>query len=143
MNLGNGWISALNIKTEVYPERNLRWHVITGALNKEDLLRELGKLYSAEYYDQNMNALWDLRKTDFSRITADDVHEVAEYVQDTEKDVSNYKTALVASNELAALGYGVAQMYALLMSSKNHGVVQVFLTVEAAEEWLDEDMEKS
>lgn len=81
----------------------------------------------------------DITKAEKVEITADQVKQVADYLNLKRKGRRGGRTAIVAGNNVS---YGLARMLEMItaLGDKNYGIsMMVFRNLEEARQWLDQD----
>jgi len=122
------------IETRIDRKNNLRRHTVTGVLTVEDLAQELKDIYSQEGCQANMNVLWDVRDTDLSSFTEEQVRRIRDLVKDQWGSGDTSRAALVAEKEL---NYGLLRMYELLLEVYTSNKIRVFKNMEDARKWMN------
>jgi hypothetical protein len=142
MMLRTGWrkdnltTSKMDFLVHIDKKRNIRSLKVSGLLNITELVNKLGDFYKSSEYDPYMNALWDLRTADFSKVTTDAVHSFVDIVKKYwGQEGKNKKAALVVSSDF---DYGIARMYEIPLSLGTSGDIMVFKDYDEAEKWLGE-----
>ena len=124
----------MEITTKV--EGNIRWHIVKGVININELTEYLKKIYSSQDFDSNMNVFWNLYGADFSLVTAEDIFHFKDYVGAHWGKEGKSKAALVVPNEI---GYGMSRIYEIMMESDFPSSIEVFKDIVKAREWIEAD----
>ena len=114
-------------------ENHLTVHVFTGVVLAKDIV-EAVKAQSAS--GPTLHNLWDLTDADMSRITNDDIQEIALLVKQAAPKGRTGRTAIVSASDL---GFGIGRAYSTLAELFGQSVeVQSFRSQQAAKEWISE-----
>jgi len=127
-------LHVVEITTKV--EGNIRWHIVKGVININELTEYLKKIYSSQDFDSNMNVFWNLYGADFSLVTAEDIFHFKDYVGAHWGKEGKSKAALVVPNEI---GYGMSRIYEIMMESDFPSSIEVFKDIVKAREWIEAD----
>lgn len=123
----------MNITTEINLEKNLRYHIVKGVFDVNELSEYLKGLYNSLDSGSEMKSCWDLRDADFTSISTEDVQATMEYVsQNWGKDKT--RAAFVVSRDLE---YGMLRMYQTMMELNNPSEVSVFRDMSEARKWVE------
>ena len=126
----------MEISTEINKEKNIRYHIVSGAIDVNELIKYLKGIYDASDFNSEMSVFWNLQKADSSAVSSKDVDILSEYVGRQWGKGGKSKAALVVSNDL---DYGMSRMYQIMMEGPTHSKIQVFRDINEAEEWLKEE----
>jgi acyl CoA:acetate/3-ketoacid CoA transferase len=119
------------VHQHIESEKLLTVHICSGTILKQELINTVKALYDSE---PTPNHLWDLTETDFSKINADDLKDIAEFAKQYAPTRIGCRTALVAAS---ALGFGLARMYEAFSENTGQCVeISVFHSRKEAEEWI-------
>ena len=112
-------------------DNKLLYGTIEGQIGIDELRDALGKITTSTEFPPNVNALWDLRNLDFSRLNADFGEAIISAREENSKR-GNSKIALIAEDDL---DYGMSRMYQML-SDNLPQKISVFRDTDIAENWL-------
>ena len=126
----------MELSTEINKEKNIRYHVVTGPIDVDELINVLQAIYGATDFDPEMNVFWDLQKADSSAVSSDDVYRLKKYVSNKWGRGGNSRAALVVSREV---DFGMSRMYQIMMEGDNPSKIKVFKDLHEAEQWLAEE----
>ena len=120
--------------SEYIDEANhLAVHVLNGTISAKDIIDAV-KAQSAS--GPTLHNLWDLTDADMSRITNDDIQEIALLVKQAAPKGRTGRTAIVSASDL---GFGIGRAYSTLAELFGQSVeVQSFRSQQAAKEWISE-----
>lgn len=103
----------------------------TGEITLQEILRAIESFYNET---PTQYVLWDLTLARVTSITAEQVRQVVEKVQNLGANRAGGKTAIVFASDSA---YGLGRMYETLIDLKNHTYeTHVFHLLEEAKNWL-------
>jgi hypothetical protein len=123
----------MNIVTVFEPERMLRTQQVTGTINLAGLRDVLQGLYTSKQFNPDLNALWDLRKADFSGILPEDVRELMHVVVSLWGRSGKCHSAVLVNTEAE---FGVVRTYISQFGRNAPCKIRVFLDLNAARQWL-------
>ena len=126
------------IVTSYDKESNTRLHVVTGQVEAKDFIEELGKVYSSEDMPVHANLVWDLSGADVSKVTRDQVRQLATFVKSAWKEKTDLKAAFIVSSDLT---FGMARMYEQLLNLFDENNIRIFKSHEDAWDWLANPVE--
>ena len=126
----------MELSTEINKEKNIRYHVVTGAIDVHELINVLQAIYDARDFDPEMNVFWDLQNADSSAVSSDDVYTLQKYVSNKWGQGGYSRAALVVSREV---DFGMSRMYQIMMEGNNPSKIKVFKDFHEAEQWLAEE----
>ena len=121
------------IKTSYKKEFNARLHVVTGQVEVEDFIGELGKVYSSEDMPVQANVVWDLSGADLSKITGDQVRQLATFVKNAWKGKTDLKAAFIVNS---SLNFGMTRMYEQRLNLFDEDHFKIFKSHDEAWDWL-------
>ena len=116
--------------------RNIRWHVVRGAIDIVELTANLKQIYNSSDFNSNMNVFWDFLEADFTSLSTEDLSIFKDYVAMHWGKEGKSKAALVVSDEL---GFGMLRMFELLMKSKTLNNIVIFKDIDKAKEWIESE----
>jgi len=123
----------MNIVTVFDPERMIRTHQVSGTISLPAFRGILPALYSSKQFNPDMNALWDLRQADFSRIMPEDVRNLMHVVVSNWGRGGRCHSAILVASETE---YGVARTYVSQFGQAAPCQIKVFQEVDEARQWL-------
>jgi len=124
----------MEISTEINKKKNIRSHIVRGAIDISELTEYLKEIYNSPDFDPEMNVFWDLRKADFSYVSSEDVWSFKRYVGNNWGTEGKSKAALVVSHDF---DYGMSRMYQNMMDGETSSEIVVFRDIEKAKEWVE------
>jgi len=124
---------SLEIRTELDKARGLRVHLVRGRVTYEELVRALEEIYSAPWFDPDMNSLWDLREARFDSASRPAVEEVVRLVIGNLGSVRRGKVACVISGEFEE---GLVRLFKAVVETRTTNRVGLFRDREAALRWV-------
>ena len=124
----------MEISTEIKKEKNIRYHIVSGAIDVNELIKYLKGIYDASNFNSEMNVFWNLQKADSSTVSSKDVDILSEYVGKQWGKGGKSKAALVVSHDL---DYGMSRMYQMMMEGSTSSEVVVFKDINKAKEWIE------
>ena len=123
----------MHIQTQFDLEKNVRLHRITGEVNLSEFHECLRLLYASPKFNPDMNALWDIRQADFSKITPDDVRALMHVVATHWGKDGKCRAAIVVAGMAE---YGISRMYESQFGPAAPCKIKVFLDLELAWKWF-------
>ena len=123
-------------------EKNVRIHRLTGEVNLPEFHELLRQLYASPQFNPDMNALWDIRKADFSKVSPDDVRALMQVVATHWGKDGKCRAAIVVAGMAE---YGISRMYESQFGPAAPCKIKVFLDMDLAWKWFEasEDIVKS
>ena len=121
------------IESSYEKEGNIRLHVVTGQVEAKDFLTELGNVYSSKDVPVHANVFWDLTEADVSKITRDEIRQLATFVKSAWKTQPGLKAAFVVDSELA---FGMTRMYEQLLNLFDQDNIKIFKSSDEAWDWM-------
>lgn len=125
--------ARMQVVTVFDPDCSLRTHQVTGVINLPAFRGILQSLYTSRQFDPDMNALWDLRQADFSRVMPEDVRALMHVVVSTWQPGGKCHSAILVSN---LTDYGVARIYVSQFGTAAPCKIKVFMDAAEALKWL-------
>ena len=123
----------MGIITKVDENKQLTSHKVSGAVTVEALLNVLTPFWENR---PTLNELWDFREASEAALDYHKANEIFDLVRKHAHKRSGGKTAFISSSDSEA---SMASMVREIMISENVPFqVEVFQTVEAALQWMDE-----
>ena len=104
---------------------------MSGKLSQEEILAAFDLTVSDRRYKNGMGRLWDFREVDLSSLKTETVVKMAQYSLRFPPGINDVKVSFVVSRDFE---YGMSRMFE--MSSKSKTPINVFRSVEEAEEWM-------
>jgi len=106
---------------------------LEGVLCPQDYQGAIEALLKAPYFHPDINTIWDFRKADMTRLTADAIRSIALHSERTAPlRGTTWKTALLVQG---ALSFGLARMFDGYTVNAPYRM-ETFLEMEKAEAWL-------
>ena len=124
----------MDVRTKMDPEKDCRYHTVTGELTLVRLKNALSAVYARPGFRYDQSSLWDLRKATTQHVSAAEVQSIAALVKKHWAGSEAARSALVVSTDL---DYGMARMYEMLMEGEIGPRVKVFRDMEEAKAWLE------
>ena len=122
-----------NIHVRIESESDLTVYTVIGSVTADDIQHIIKKFYE-DHITQNV--LFDLSKSDVSRLSADDVHSIAHTPRKCAETRTGGKTAIVAPTDIT---FGLTRMYEFMTEVQNFSfTTQTFRTSQDAYQWLFE-----
>jgi len=123
-----------NAIIQVESESDLTVFTVVGEVTASDARNAIQKFYEGNV---TLNVLWDLTKSDVSKLSADDVHSIAHTPRKYAEMRKGGKTAIVAPTDIA---FGLTRMYEFMTEIQNYSFnTQAFRTTQEAYRWLLEE----
>ena len=125
----------MNMETQFDLEKKVRIHQISGDVNLPQFQELMRSLYASPNFDPAMNALWDYRQADFSKVTNEDVRAFIQIVASYwNKDVNGkYRAAIVVAGMAE---YGICRLYESQFGPTAPCKMKVFLDIDLAWKWF-------
>jgi len=123
----------MHIETKFDLEKSVRIHRITGEVNLPEFHEILRQLYASPNFNPDMNALWDIREADFSKVTPDDVRSLMQVVATHWGKDGKCRAAIVVAGMAE---YGISRMYESQFGPAAPCKIKVFLDMELAWKWF-------
>lgn len=117
-------------------EAGIVYTVIEGAVDTDELLKELDTLIKQPDFRPGLNGITDLRKSEMDTFT-DDVQRVAEFFIKHREQVGASKTAIVLSGFVT---YGMTRMFQAFADDSSVET-QIFQDMDEALEWIESGKE--
>ena len=124
----------MDISTEINKKKNMRWHIVKGAIDLRELTDYLKEIYNSPDFDSEMNVFWDLQEADFSCVASEDIRSFRDYVYKQWGVGGKSKAALIVSR---TSDYGVSRMYQIMMENVTSSKIAVFRDRNEAKEWIE------
>ena len=124
----------MEISTEINKKKNIRSHIVIGAVHISELTEYLKVIYNTPDLDTEMNVFWDLRKADFSSISSEEVRSFMGFVSKQWGTGGKSKAALVVSSDFE---FGMSRMYQIMMDGATSSDIAIFRNVDEANEWIE------
>jgi hypothetical protein len=123
----------MKFTTKTDTQSKLRIHTVQGALEKDSLLENLQKVYSGADFDENMNAIWDLREADLTPFSYAQIEEIGEYVGKQWGIEGQSKAAIVVSRDV---DYGLTHILKMLLEARSSIKIRTFRDYQEALVWV-------
>ena len=122
-------------ETQFDLEKKVRIHQISGEVNLPQFREMLQELYSSPSFDPELNALWDYRHADFSKVTNEDVQAFIQIVAAywSKHGNSKYRAAIVVPGMAE---YSICRMYESQFGPTAPCKMKVFLDIDLAWKWF-------
>ncbi len=104
----------------------------TGPLTVEEVLKVAEQLTTRPQYHEGTARLWDVRKTDLTGLTGDDMRRIGNAVVAGKLFSPGSRAAILVARDV---DFGISRMY-LSSEEEDLGTTQVFRDPESAEAWL-------
>ncbi|UCF05396.1 MAG: hypothetical protein JSV33_16045 [bacterium] len=123
----------MGVTTDIDIESKIRMHKVTGALQRDELIAVLDKVYKTPGYDPDMDVVWDLREADLTSFSSEDIQAVRNFVGRKWGTGGKSRAALVVSRDVE---FGLTRMYEVYLESDTKSQVHVFRDMDKAMEWI-------
>ncbi len=110
-------------------------HLFTGEISKDDIIDAYDESLKISDLKADTSVIWEFRKVSLPNLTdtVNQVRAIADYIKEnSRKEKSNYKVALVAADDLV---FGLARMYQSVATFLPVEFM-VFRKFTAAEDWV-------
>ena len=125
--------SLMRIETTFDRERAVRIHHMSGVVNLPEFQEGLRALYASPNFDPDLNALWDVRQADFSKVAPDDVRALMQVVASNWGKDGKCRAAIVVGGMAE---YGLCRMYESQFGPAAPCKIKIFLDIELAWKWF-------
>ena len=98
----------MNIESHFDVDKMVRIHRVSGVVSLSEFHEILRTLYTSPNFNPDMNALWDIRQADFSKVTPDDVRALMQVVATHWGKDGKCRAAIVVAGMAE---YGISRMY--------------------------------
>lgn len=105
---------------------------ITGRIIPDEINSIFSKIKESKEYPVDIDALWDLRKTDF-QVADEGLFKRIVAIRSQYPERSNMKAAFITSDDLS---YGMTRMYEILSGFAVQRTIKVFRNYAEGEQWL-------
>ena len=105
-----------------------------GLITSEQIFHAFDAAVSHIDYQKGMARIWDFREADLSRITPDSIMSLAQYSLAFPKGINDVNVAFVVKRDLELELVTKSKSIA----SKTKTPIQIFKSIEEAEDWLSE-----
>ena len=120
------------IQKKIMKDKNLTIIEVTGKVASKEIIDTMKEMYASEF---SLNLLWDLSRSDLSKITADQIRRIVDAAKQYAHLREGGKTALFTT---VPVGFGIARMYEILAEANQHPIPnRVFRSFDEAMEWLE------
>lgn len=119
-------------KLQYDAEKNILKITVHGSLSFEEFNGIGQEIANSTEYPPDTNALWDLRKADFSNINSSTLNQYL-YHASKFRERGSAKVAFIIGDEAS---FGLMRMYEMLSDSKLAQLMRVFRDYEKGENWL-------
>jgi len=123
----------MNIELRVDHLLKIRYQIIEGQLNLNDLISYLDKMNDEHKQDFDMNVCWNLENAEISNVDISDIEKLVSKVIKDWKSDNTKKLAIVVSSKLK---FGMTRIYQTLLDIENVSTVKIFNDAKEAVEWL-------
>jgi len=124
----------MSITTSVDNDKQLTTHTVIGEVSFEEGMTTLKQFWEDR---PTMNVLWDYRKGSLARVSSVDLERMVDYVTVHSEKRAGGKTAIVVSRDLES---GLSRVLDTLRDIRRVPFqLQVFRSMEKANQWLDEE----
>jgi len=113
---------------------------MSGLLNSKDILNTFDRAVSDEKYKPGMGRIWDFTDIDLSSIDSDAIPKMARHSLSFPPGISDVKVAFVVTKTME---YGLTRMFKAYSDTYAKTKVNIFKTIEEAENWLMEESDSS
>jgi len=130
---------ARNVPVEILTEhtisKTLRVYVVKGALTRTGLLKKLKEIYHSPEIQTDTNVLWDLRETDLTTFSTEDILAIRAFVKDHWGIGGKSRAALIVRRDLQ---FGLSRMFQTWMEDEVSSAVRVFREYDEGMKWVSE-----
>ena len=123
----------MNVETQFDLAKGVRIHKLSGEVNLPQFQDALRELYVSPQFSPDMNALWDIRQADFSKVTQNDVRSLMQVVATHWGKDGKCRAAIVVAGMAE---YGICRMYESQFGHAAPCKIKVFLDMELAWKWF-------
>jgi hypothetical protein len=124
----------MSITTSVDNDKQLTTHTVIGEVSFEEGMTTLKQFWEDR---PTMNVLWDFRKGSLARVSSVDFERIVDYVTVHSEKRAGGKTAIVVLRNLES---GLSRILETLRDIRRVPFqLQVFRSMEKANQWLDEE----
>lgn len=123
----------MTIETHIDLDRQVRIHIADGLVNLPDFQEALRSLYQSSKFNPDLNALWDMRKADFSQVVPDDVRALMQVVATHWGKDGKCRAAIVVAGMAE---YGLCRMYESQFGTAAPCKIKIFLDIDLAWKWF-------
>ena len=123
----------MRIETQFDAQKAVRIHQIFGVVNLPEFQECLRTLYASPKFNPDLNALWDVRQADFTKVSPDDVRALMQVVATNWGKDGKCRAAIVVAGMAE---YGICRMYESQFGPAAPCKIKVFLDVELAWKWF-------
>ncbi len=124
----------MSITISVDNDKQLTTYTVIGEISFEEVMSTLKQFLEGQ---PTMNVLWDFRKGSMAQLTSGDLERIADYAMLHSEKRAGGKTAVVVSRDLE---YGLARVLDTLRDIRKLPYqLEIFRSVEEANQWLDEE----
>ena len=123
------------VKSQIDQTKQLTVFTGTGEISFSDVRNAIDSFYAGTH---TLNVLWDLRKANVSKITSEQVDQIANLLYQYNGIREGVRTSLITPEDIT---YGLSRMLISLLEVKENGLpinMRVFRTYEEAMNWLFE-----
>jgi hypothetical protein len=124
---------VLTVHTAIDTAAGVVTHTVVGDLGIDDVRQAVALRTSHPDYKPGMRVLWDLSQANASRMSSDDIRQIAQRNKSRVKKTGvGNQVAFVAPRDIE---YGLSRMYEMF-SDETPVENRVFRTIEEARRWL-------
>jgi len=123
----------MRIETKFDKEKSVRIHQMTGVVNLPEFQEGLRALYASPDFNPDLNALWDVRQADFSKVSPNDVRALMQVVASNWGKDGKCRAAIVVGGMAE---YGLCRMYESQFGPAAPCKIKIFLDIELAWKWF-------
>lgn len=113
-------------------DKNICKIKLSGLLTRDIILHAFDASVSHINHKTGMGRLWDFTEADLSLLNSDTIQAMAQYSLRFPKGINDVKVAFAVARDLE---YGLSKIFQAF-SSKAKTKIEVFRSIEGAEEWL-------
>lgn len=123
----------MNIEIKINNCLNIRYQILNGTLNVEEIVLYLDRLVQEQKQEFDMNVCWDLSGADLSDVHIPELKKLVRKITEEWRSKNSKKMAIVVSDKLK---FGLARIYQSLLDFEEISSVQIFYTSSDALDWL-------
>ena len=120
------------VNTVVDKKAAVMIHTITGKMTFDEIKSSYEAILSHPDFQEEMDAIWDIRDADASKFDSQDVIKIARYFETQLKNRAEYKVAVIVSRDLE---YGLSRTYQVAAADLP-AKIGIFNNLEEAKIWL-------
>jgi len=107
-------------------------HTVTGEMTFDEIKSSYEAILSHPDFQEEMDAIWDIRDADASKFDSQDVIKIARYFETQLKNRAEYKVAVIVSSDLE---YDLSKIYQVAAADLP-AKIGIFINLEEAKKWV-------